>query len=110
MGKMQGRQQSAHKMIARWGGVGQIVRGSTPRNATMARIEYTPRERQGLQVDAECKIRISLVGLTVPPDHEQDYITFRGKTYKILLPPTGPSADGETFAFYDCSVVGTSLG
>lgn len=110
MGQMAGRQQSAHKMIAKWGGIGQLNRNGVLRNATMARMEYTTRERAGLQVDVECKIRISCVGLTVPPDMDQDLITFNGKNYKMLLPPSGPSADGATFAFWDCAVVGTALG
>ena len=110
MGMMQGRQQSAHDMIARWGGVGQLVRSGVSRNATMARMDYTPRERDSLAIDAETRIRISAYKLTTPPHHELDIIVFKGKNYRILLPPTGPSSDGETFAYYDCAVVATALG
>lgn len=110
MGMMQGRQNAAHKMIARWGGVGQIVRDGTPRNATMARMEYTPRERASLTIEAETRLRVSAVGVTIPPDHERDLIIFKGRTYKMLMPPSGPSSDGETFAFWDVPVVGLTLG
>lgn len=110
MSKMAGRQQSAHKMIARWGGVGQLVRNGVSRPATMARMDYTPRERASLQIDAETRLRISSVGVTLAPDHEQDLIVFGGKTFKMLMPPSGPSTDVVTFAYWDVPVVGTALG
>lgn len=110
MGKMQQRQQAAHKMIERWGVYGFLIRNGVQRKAMMARMDYTPREREKLVIDAETRLRISCVGVTIPPDLEQDVISFGGRTYKILMPPTGPSADGVTFAFWDVPVVGTTLG
>ena len=110
MSLMQARQQSAHRMIARWGGIGQLVRAGVSRPATMARMDYTPRERASLAIDAETRLRISCVGVTVAPDIDLDYITFGGKTYKMLMAPAGPSPDGQTFAFWDVPVVATSLG
>ena len=97
-------------MIARWGGVGQLIRDGVSRPATMARMDYTPKERQSLAIDAETRLRISAKGVTLAPDKELDYISFGGKTFKMLMPPTGPSTDAETFAFWDVPVVATSLG
>ena len=107
---MNGRRASAHKMIARWGGVGQLVRAGISRPATMARMDYTPKERASLAIDAETRIRISAVGVTLAPDHEQDVIVFGGKTFKMLMPPSGPSTEATIFAFWDVPVVGLTLG
>jgi hypothetical protein len=113
MSRMGGRQASAHKMIARWGGVGKLVNATDStqfRTATMARMDYTPKEREKLAVDAETRLRISAVGLVTPPDMDNEYIVYAGKTFKILMPPAGPSSDGAAFAFWDVPVVGTELG
>jgi starvation-inducible outer membrane lipoprotein len=110
---MQQRQHAAHKMIARWGGIGQLVNATDntiKRDITVARMDYTPKERAGLQIDAETRLRISAKGMTSPPDYENEIVTFRGKNYRMLMPPSGPSSDGATFAFWDVPVVGTSLG
>jgi hypothetical protein len=93
--------KSAHEMIARWGGVGQLVRNGTPRDVTMARIEYKPAER-GLFGDKASRIRVSAYDLTAPePDHERDQIAYQGEMFNIILPVTGPRPAGE-FVYYDC--------
>lgn len=110
---MKSRQLAAHKMIARWGGPGQIVNiadTTITRPATIARMDYTPKERASLVIDAETRLRISCVGVTTIPDHNAEFISFRGKNYKMLMPPSGPSPDGATFAFWDVPVVATALG
>lgn len=94
-----GRQASAHRMIQRWGGIGYLVRGATQRACTMARMEYQPRER-GLYADLSSRIRVSMIGLAVLPDHEQDEVLYKGERYKILLPPEGPKVTG-VFVYID---------
>ena len=96
-----GRQASAHRMIQRWGGIGYLVRNSVQRAATMARMEYSPRER-GLFGDKASRIRVSVIGLATPPDHEQDTIIYKGEEYKILTPVEGPRVTG-VFIYYDCN-------
>lgn len=101
------RQASAHRMIQRWGGIGYFVRAGAQRAATMARMEYTPKER-GLYEDKSSKIRVSVVGLVTPPDHELDVVLYMGEEYKIILPVEGPRVTNE-FIFYDCICMFTSL-
>lgn len=101
--RIKSRQLGAHRMIQRWGGIGYLLRASVQRAATMARMEYRPAER-GLYLDKSVNIRISVIGLATPPDHEQDQIIFRGQLYNILMPVTGPSPDGD-FVFYDCNSI-----
>lgn len=100
-----GRKASAHRMIQRWGGIGYIVRGGVQRAATMARMEYTPRER-GLYEDKASRIRVSTIGLAVAPDHEQDTILYKGESYNIITPVEGPRVTGE-FVYYDCNCMFT---
>jgi hypothetical protein len=95
------KQASAHRMIQRWGGIGYLVRGNTQRAATMARLDYTPKER-GLYGDKASRIRVSVIGLAVPPDHEQDTILYKGEEYHILTPVEGPRLTG-AFIYYDCN-------
>jgi len=98
-------QRSAHRMIARWGGGegnGYIVRGTAKRRATIAMLEYTPKER-GLFKDGSVRLYVSALNLTVGPDEQQDYIEFRGSKYRIILPPVGPRPNGTTVMYYDCN-------
>lgn len=101
-----GRQAAAHRMIQRWGGIGYLIRGSVQRAATMARMEYTPRER-GLYADKSSRIRVSAIGLVLPPDHEQDRILYKGEEYNILMPVEGPRVTG-VFIYYDCNAMFTN--
>lgn len=101
------KQQSAHRMIKRWGGIGYLVRAGVQRAATMARMEYSPRER-GLYLDKSSRIRISAIGLATPPDHEQDMILYMGEEYKIILPVEGPRVTG-VFVYYDCNSMFTQV-
>jgi hypothetical protein len=96
-----GRKASAHRMIQRWGGIGYLIRGGVQRAATMARMEYTPKER-GLYGDKASRIRISTIGLATPPDHEQDTILYKGELYNILTPVEGPRVTND-FIYYDCN-------
>lgn len=100
-------QKSAHRMIARWGGGqnnGKLVRASGSRTATMAMLEYTPKER-GLFSDGSVRIYVSALNLKVGPDEQLDTIEFRGKTYRILLPPVGPRPNGLVVMYYDCNCI-----
>lgn len=98
-----GRQAAAHRMIQRWGGIGYLIRGTdrVQRAATMARMEYSPKER-GLYGDKASRIRVSVIGLAVPPDHEQDTILYEGEEFNILTPVEGPRVTG-VFIYYDCN-------
>jgi hypothetical protein len=99
-----------HGHIARWGGgqnKGFLVRNGVKRPATMAMIEYTPRER-GLFADGAVRFWISALGV-VPvnyPNEELDTIQFKSIGYKIILPPAGQQPDGSWIAF-DCSCMRT---
>lgn len=104
---IKGRQQSAHRMIQRWGGIGYLVRANVQRAATMARVDFAPKER-GLFLDGSSRIRVSAIGLSVPPDFEQDTIIYKGELYRILMPATGPRVTNE-FVFYDCNVAFVQL-
>jgi hypothetical protein len=100
------RQQSAHRMIQRYGGdtpLGYLDRGGTTRAATMCRMDYTPKAN-GVALDRVSKIRISTIGLATPPDFELDEILYAGERYRILDEPTGPRL-GAAFVYYDCNVV-----
>ena len=101
-----GRQASAHRMIQRWGGIGYLIRGSEQRVCTMARMEYSPRER-GLYADLTSRIRISMIGLATLPDHEQDEVIYKGERFKILLPPEGPQVTG-VFVYIDLNCIHSS--
>lgn len=100
------RQQSAHRMIQRYGGtnpLGYLDRSGTQRAATMCRMEYTPKAN-GVALDKVSKIRISAIGLATPPDFEQDEILYAGDRYRITDEVTGPRL-GAAFVYYDCNVV-----
>jgi hypothetical protein len=96
-------QASAHRLIKHFGGGvennGALVRAGVSRLATMARVDYTPKERE-LFVDGSEKILVSAIGLTVPPDHEQDLVEYKGDRLRIVMPPLGPRPDG-TVAYYE---------
>lgn len=99
-----------HGQIVRWGGgvgKGKLIRAGVARVATMAMVEYTPRER-GLYLDGAVRFWIS--ALNVPainvPDENLDTIQFKGIGYKILLPPSGQQPDGTWIAF-DCNCMRT---
>lgn len=100
------KQASAHRMIQRWGGIGYLVRNGEQRAATMARMEYTPKER-GLFGDKASRIRISVIGLAVAPDHEQDTILYMGEQYNIITPVEGPRIT-DAFVYYDCNSMFTN--
>lgn len=93
-------------MIQRWGGIGYLVRAGVQRAATMARMEYTPKER-GLFQDKGARMRVSVIGLATPPNHELDTILYLGAHYNIVLPVSGPRVT-DVFIYYDCDAVETS--
>jgi hypothetical protein len=94
-----------HDHIARWGGGannGYLVRGGTKRAATMAISEYSPRERATINIDGAVRFMVSALNQSLEVDHEQDVIQFKGKQYKIELPPKGQQPDG-TWIGFDCA-------
>jgi len=102
MPNLQAMQQRAHAALRRWNGgkPGYLVRNGVKRPATIARGEYSPRERE-LFLDGSERFLIAAYKLQVPPDHEQDMILFNGKNYRITAPVKGPRPDG-TVMLYDC--------
>jgi hypothetical protein len=98
-------QKRAHNHINRWGGIGQLVRGGVGRNATMAILEFSPRERNLVEEGVE-RIRVSAKGLTVPPDTDLDQVVFKGRKYNIQEPPLGPRPNGIAI-FHDLYVIYT---
>jgi hypothetical protein len=94
-------QQSAHRLIVRWGKPGFIIRDGVARPAMIARPEYTPRER-GLFLDGATRLVVSAFNLAVPPDHEQDQLKYLNQLYRIVSPVTGPNPAGIQI-YYDCS-------
>jgi len=94
-----------HGHIAKWGrGVnnGLLVRNGTPRPATMAMLEYTPKER-GLFADGAVRFWVSALHIYNVeanwPDNELDVVEFRQRRYRILRPPSGQQPDGSWIAF-----------
>jgi hypothetical protein len=101
-----------HNQIVRWGGGtnnGKLVRAGASRFATMAMVEYTPRER-GLFADGAVRFWISAMNVTAVnvPDENLDVLQFKGRQYKIILPPAGQQPDGTWIAF-DCSCMFQSV-
>jgi hypothetical protein len=100
-----------HNHIARWGGgvgKGKLVRSGVKRTATMAMVEYTPRERASIAVDGAVRFWISAYNVATAnvPDFELDTIEFKGIGYKIVLPVSGQRPDGSYVAF-DCTCMST---
>ena len=94
-----------HGHIVRWGGGvnnGFLVRNGVKRIATMAMLEYTPKER-GLFADGAVRFWVSAVSIynveVKWPNHELDVVEFKKRRYKILLPPAGQQPDGTWIAF-----------
>lgn len=101
-------QQTAFKLIQRWGGQGFLIRDGVARPCTAARQTYSPQQR-GLFLDGSERYFIAALGLAVEPDCEQDQFRFKGagnKTmlYRITQPPVGPRPNGLVM-FYDCNVI-----
>jgi hypothetical protein len=96
---------SAHRQIKRWGGTGYLVRSGVKRPATMAILEFSPRDR-GLIEEGVERIRMSSVGVTVPADKELDTVEFKGRRYNIQEPVEGPRPNGIVI-FYDLHVIFT---
>ena len=96
-------QKKAHNFIARWGGKGLLVRNGVARSATMARLDYTPRER-AMFLDGAERFLVSSLDQPVGPEYELDVIQFRGREYRIAMPPTGPKPF-DIQIFWDCSVL-----
>lgn len=97
------QRQVWHDHIARWGGGvdnGRIVRGGTPRSATMAIAQFEPRERD-LFVDGAIRMMISALNVATgdEPNPELDHVEFKGVKYKILMLPRNPMPDGTWIAF-----------
>lgn len=94
-----------HNHIARWGGGfnnGFLVRGTVRRVATMAMLEYTPKERSGgLYQDGAVRFWVSALNVADVnvPNHEEDILEFKHRRYKILLPPVGQQPDGSWIGF-----------
>jgi hypothetical protein len=91
---------SAHNMIARWGGVGQLIRDGDERDATMAITDYSWSERQTIAADNAVKIRVSAKDLDIPPDEMLDLVQFQGALYKIIAKPRSPRPQN-TAIYYD---------
>ena len=99
-----------HNQIARWGGGvnnGTLIRGTVRRPATMAMLEYTPKERAGgLFQDGAVRFWVSALHIhnveAKWPDNELDVLEFARRRYRILRPPLGQQPDGSWIAF-DCS-------
>jgi hypothetical protein len=96
-----------HGQIAKWGGgvnKGYLVRAGVKRVATMAMLEYTPKERSsGLYADGAVRFWVSALNIWNQedkwPDFETDQVEFKGRLYRILLPPSGQQPDGTWIAF-----------
>lgn len=98
-------QASATRMIKRWGGPvkGFIVRNGVKRAAWMARLEFKPSER-ALVIDGACRFYIATEGVTVGPEQGPDHLEYKGKTYRIVAPVSGPRPN-DTIMYYDATVV-----
>lgn len=100
-----------HGQIARWGGgvgKGRLIRAGVARAATMAMVEYTPRERVSIAVDGAVRFWVSAFNVSPANyvDFELDTIQFKGIGYKIITPAQGQQPDGTWIAF-DCACMRT---
>jgi hypothetical protein len=98
-------QKSADRMIrsAAKGASAALVRGSARRPVYACRMDWKPTER-GLFEDNAERFFISALGLTIPPDFEQDIFEFKGvgqkaRRYRITMPPSGPRPNGMVIYF-----------
>lgn len=104
---MTSRKMSAHRMIARWGGRGQLIRAGTARDCTMAIMDWSWQERQTIAADNSVKIRLSVIPADPNVDELLDYISFKGGFYKINKKPYGPRPRNEA-VFIDCDCLAIS--
>lgn len=99
-------QRTAHRQIARFGGgegLARLRRGGVDRACTAALLEFSPRERD-LILEGARRALVSVIGLAVPPDHEQDLLVVGGEVLRIVLPARGPRPSGDPI-FHDLTVV-----
>lgn len=102
-------QKSADRMIrgAGAGAKAYLIRDGVSRLVAAARMEFKPTERALFEDGAE-RFYISSLKLQVPPDHELDQFSFKGKglkttrRYRIITRPTGPRPNG-IVVYYDCA-------
>jgi hypothetical protein len=99
-------QRSADRMIrsAGKGSSAALIRGTARRQVYACRMEWKPTER-GLFEDNAERFFISALGLTRPPDFEQDILEFKGvgqkaRQYRITVPAGGPRPNGMVI-YYD---------
>lgn len=91
-------QKGAHRQIMRWNGGaaknGKLVKtDGTSRLCTIGRMDIKPTER-GLYIDGANKFAISAYDLSVAPDFESEVIVFKGQQFRIILPVSAPTPDG----------------
>lgn len=92
----------AGAIIARWGIPAQLLRGTTLRPCKAAILGHSPRAR-GLAMEGAEQVLIA-APLAIEPDHEQDFLIFKGKKYAIVSPVKGPRPGGDAI-YYDADVV-----
>ena len=103
-------QQVCHRQIIRFGrtpenpnSVGQLRRSGILRDCTTAILEYKPHEK-GLVLEGAQRSLISVIGLTLPPNHELDILLYNGRAYRLVQADMGPRPGG-TPIFHDYQVI-----
>jgi len=100
-------QRKALRLIKRFGRPDvtqpKLRRDGTDRDCVGVVIEYSPRERDLVEVGAR-RALLAAKGLTVPPDYRLDELVWMGDVYKIVAPDTGPRPGGTTI-YHDLQVV-----
>lgn len=93
-GRVQGR---AHQLISKYGRDAVLRRSSGDRSIKCVLIDFSTQERQGGLVQfGDQKALVSALGLTVPPDFEEDVLVVGGTdkfvspftTYRLVAPPS----------------------
>jgi hypothetical protein len=106
----------SHRQIAKFGGGvnnGRLERAGVTRLCTVAILQYTNQQRDGSLIQfTDERALVSSVGLTVPPDMEQDVLVVgmfvsgvwqQVNRCKIVAPP-GKLAPGGLVVFWDLQV------
>jgi hypothetical protein len=97
-------QRKALRLINRFGRADAALRrDGADRACTAVVIEFSPRERDLVEVGAR-RALVAAKGLAVAPDYRQDELVWMGEVYKIVAPDTGPRPGGTTI-YHDLQVV-----
>jgi hypothetical protein len=106
----------AHRQIVKYAGGlnnGRLDRAGVLRNCTVAILQYTTQQRDGSLIQfTDERALVSSVGLTMPPDMEQDVLVVGRFVFGVwqqinrcrIVSPPGKLAPGGLVVFWDLQV------